>query len=109
MSLLFAGLRAVFLGNDYYLSCFFWQGVCAVLAFSLLIFIYSALCLSPALLQISIHVPRSIACVSDGKINYLTDLVCDDMLDFDVVADISRLQGVRNRKVLSTSCVIAIR
>jgi hypothetical protein len=31
------------------------------------------------------------------------------MLDFDVVADISRLQKVRNRKVLSTSCVIAIR
>jgi hypothetical protein len=32
-----------------------------------------------------------------------------DMLDFDVAADISRLQEVRNRKVLSTSCVIAIR
>jgi hypothetical protein len=32
-----------------------------------------------------------------------------DMLDFDVAADISRLQDVRNRKVLSTSCVIAIR
>ena len=32
-----------------------------------------------------------------------------DMLDFDVSADISRLQDVRNRKVLSTYCVIAIR
>jgi hypothetical protein len=40
---------------------------------------------------------------------YFTDLVCDDMLDFDVVADLSRLQPVRNRKVLATSCVIAIR
>ncbi len=32
-----------------------------------------------------------------------------DMLNFDVAADISHLQDVRNRKVLSTSCVIAIR
>jgi hypothetical protein len=31
----------VFLDNDQHLSCFFWQGVCAVLVFPLLIFIWS--------------------------------------------------------------------
>jgi len=43
------------------------------------------------------------------KLPTLLTCFVHDMLDFDVAADISRLQDVRNRKVLSTYCVIAIR
>jgi hypothetical protein len=48
------------------------------------------------------------ACVSDEAITYLLTWFVN-VLDFDVTADISRFQDVRNKKVLSTSCVIAIR
>ena len=40
--------------------------------------------------------------LSDEKITYFTNLVVDDMLDFDVAVDISRLQDVRNRKVIAS-------
>ncbi len=43
------------------------------------------------------------------KVPTLLTWFLHDLLDFDVTADISCLQDVGNRKVLSTSCVIAIR
>jgi hypothetical protein len=52
-----ACLRYVFLDNDEHLSCFFWQGVCVVLAFPLLIFLKSSL-FFPAHLQISMQVSQ---------------------------------------------------
>ena len=57
-------------------------------------------------LVFSFHAQRASAMI---KLPTLLTFFVHDMLDFDVAADISRLQDVRNRKVLSTYCVIAIR